>query len=89
MPLQARRFGGDWFGGRSMVQRDASGVVGKRDPVFFERRLDPPVGLGTDLELLARWCLHLASEYLNPGIDAVELGLERCIDDFGELGIRD
>src|SRR5215472_4302464 len=71
-----------------MVQSDARGVVSKRDPVFFKRTLDPPVGLSADLELLARRCLHFAAEYLDPGVDAVELGLERHIDDLGELGIR-
>src|SRR5215472_15756351 len=71
-----------------MVQSDARGVVSKRDPVFFKRTLDPPVGLSSDLELLARRCLHFAAEYLDPGVDAVELGLERHIDDLGELGLR-
>src|SRR5215472_5503836 len=72
-----------------MVQSDARGVVSKRDPVFFKRTLDPPVGLSADLELLARRCLHFAAEYLDPGVDAVQLGLERHIDDLGELAIRD
>src|SRR6516165_5335484 len=89
MLLRARSFGTDQFARRTMVQSDARGVVSKRDPVFFEGRLDPPVGLSTDLELLARRSLHLAAEYLDPRVDAVELGLERHIDDLGELGIRD
>src|SRR5215472_415149 len=87
--LRARSFGSDQFARRRMVQSDARGVVSKRDPVFFKRTLDPPVGLSADLELLARRCLHFAAEYLDPGVDAVELCLERHIDDLGELGIRD
>src|SRR5215472_9752162 len=88
MLLRARSFGSDQFARRRMVQSDARGVVSKRDPVFLKRTLDPPVGLSADLKLLARRCLHLAAEYLDPGVDAVELGLERHIDDPGELGIR-
>src|SRR6516164_299803 len=89
MLLRARSFGSDQFARSRMVQSDARGVVSKRDPVFFKRTLDPPVGLSADLELLARRCLHLAAEYLDPGVDAVELGLERHVDDLGELGVRD
>ena len=74
--------------GRSLIQSDSGRIVGKCDTAFVECHLDTPVGLGADFELLAGWRLNLAAEYLDPRIDAVKLGLERHIDDFGELGIR-
>src|SRR5712671_2967640 len=79
--------GGDRLARGGLVQGYAGSIVGKRDAVLFEGRLDPPVGLVADLELLARRCLHLAAEHLDPWIDAVELGLERLIDDLGELRV--
>jgi hypothetical protein len=50
-------------------------VVGELDAVFFEGGLDPSVGLAAHFELLPWWCPHLAAERLDPGIDAVDLGL--------------
>jgi hypothetical protein len=72
---------------RGLVQGYPRSIVGKRDAILFEGRLDPPVGLIADLELLARRCLHLAAEHLDPWVDAVELGLERLIDDLSELRV--
>src|SRR5215471_19840181 len=80
-----RRFGCDQVAQRSLVQSYSRGVVSKSDAVFIECRLDPPVGLGADFKLLARRCLYLAAEYLDPRFDAVKLGLERHIDDPGKL----
>ena len=65
-PFQGRAFGSDRLAGCSLVQGHAGGVVGKCDAVFFERRLDPPIGLGADFKLLARRRLNLAAEYLDP-----------------------
>ena len=73
--------------GRSLIQSDSGRIVGKCDTAFVECCFDTAVGLGADFELLAGWRLNLAAEYLDPRIDAVKLGLERHIDDPGELPV--
>jgi hypothetical protein len=85
--LQGWAFGSNRLAGPSLVQGHAGRVVSKCDAILFERRLDPPIGLGTDFKLLARRRLNLAAEYLDPRIDAVKLGFERLIDDLGKLGV--
>src|SRR6266446_1210047 len=87
MLFASRGCGGSRLAGGGLVQGHAGSIVGKPDAILFEGRLDPPVGLVADLELLARWGLHLAAENLDPWVDAVELGLERLIDDLGEFRV--